>query len=219
MSQPGKPRSAKAEARAPAVSVRPEPVCTVRIELEDTEPLIWREVEVSTSVTLLELHEIIQAAMGWLNYHLWEFTAGAGRYGVPTDEDWGTVPLKDAAKVLLRAVLEPDTTEIRYLYDFGDFWEHRLIVTNIRRGEPGVAYPRYIDGKGAAPPEDCGGIPGFYDKLAARTDPEHSDHTDIKEWLGDYDPTKINRRSITARLRAIANRRTATDPRPAKKRV
>ena len=135
-------------------------IATIRIELRDTDPVIWRQVEVPTSITLKVLHRIIQTAMGWFDYHLWEFTIDKRRYGLPTDEDWGTEPRSDAAKVRLRNVLRPGKTTIDYLYDFGDCWEYRLTVTDIRTGDPDFSYPRYIAGERNAPPEDCGGIPG-----------------------------------------------------------
>ena len=106
--------------------------------------MIWRQVEVPTSITLKVLHRIIQTAMGWFDYHLWEFTIDKRRYGLPTDEDWGTEPRIDAAKVRLRDVLRLRTTTIDYLYDFGDCWDHQLAVTNIRAGDPDLSYPRYI---------------------------------------------------------------------------
>ena len=95
-------------------------ICTVRIELLDTDPLIWREVEVPTSITLKVLHDIVQITMGWLGYHLWEFKIGGRAYGLPIDEDWETTPRTEAIKVRLRDVLEPRKTTIDYLYDFGD---------------------------------------------------------------------------------------------------
>jgi hypothetical protein len=146
-------------------------ICTLRIELCDSDPLIWRQVEVPTSITLKALHEVIQAAMGWLDYHLWEFTIGQRRFGLPMDEDWGTESRIEAGKVRLREVLTPRKTTMTYVYDLGDDWVHRLILTNIRQGEPGIGYPRYIAGEGNAPPEDCGGIPGFYEKLDIAADP------------------------------------------------
>jgi hypothetical protein len=191
-------------------------ICTLRIELRDTKPLIWRQLEVPTSITLKALHEIIQAAMGWLEYHLWEFTVGRQKFGLPMDQDWGTEPRIDAAKVRLREVLTPRKTTIDYLYDFGDDWEHRLIFTDIRQGTQGVGYPRYIAGEWNAPPEDCGGVPGFYDKLAAAADPKHPDHDEIKEWLSDYDPNIIDETQIKIALGRIAKRRKTAAARLAK---
>ena len=105
----------------------------------------------------------------------------ARRFGLPMDEDWGTEPRTEAAKVRLREVLDPRRTVIAYVYDFGDDWEHRLILANTRQGEPGTAYPRYVAGEGNAPPEDCGGIPGFYEKLEIVADPGHPDHAELPD--------------------------------------
>jgi len=114
-------------------------IATVRIELRHTDPSIWRQVEVPTSITLKVLHDVIQAVMGWFDCHLWEFTIGKQRYGLPMGDDWGTAPLIAADKVRLRDVLKPRKTIIDYVYDFGDGWEHRLTVTGVRAGEPGVS--------------------------------------------------------------------------------
>ena len=192
-------------------------IATARIELSDTDPLIWREVEVPTSITLKVLHDIVQAVMGWEDYHLWEFTIAKQRYALPMDDDWGPTPRIDATKVRLRDLLKPRKTTIDYLYDFGGSWEHRLTVTRVRRGEQGVAYPRYIGGEWNAPPEDSGGIPGFYDKLETIADPEHSDHDDIVEWMGEYDPKTIDELAIKVALGRIANRRKAAARRAKKK--
>ena len=188
-------------------------ICTLRIELCDSDPLIWRQVEVPTSMTLKALHEVIQAAMGWLGYHLWEFAIGERRFGLPMDEDWGTEPRIEAGKVRLREVLTPRETTMTYVYDFGDDWEHRLVLTNLRQGEPGLGYPRYIGGEGNAPPEDCGGILGCYDKLDIVADTIHPEHDEIREWLGDYDPNVIDEMRIKISLSRIARRRNAAKAR------
>jgi Plasmid pRiA4b ORF-3-like protein len=179
-------------------------VATIRIELRDTDPPVWREVEVPTSITLKTLHAVIQAVFLWENYHLWEFSLGRRRYGPPSDDDWRDEPLVDAAKVRLADLIGPRKTTIDYLYDFGDSWEHRLTVANVRAADPLFAYPRYIGGERNGPPEDCGGIPGFYDKLDARADPDHPEHAEIKEWMGDYDPETIDEASIKRALASIA---------------
>ena len=193
-------------------------IATIRVELRDSDPVIWREVEAPTSVTLKVLHDIIQAVMGWFDSHLWEFTIGGQRYGLPMDEDWGTEPLKDASKVRLRDVLRPKKTTINYLYDFGDSWEHRLTVTAVRAGQPDLSYPRYVGGEWNAPPEDCGGIPGFYAMLEAAADPEYPDHAEAREWLGDYDPKVIDELPIKYALGRIANQRNAARARLARKK-
>ena len=184
-------------------------IATLRIELKDSDPPIWRVVEVPTSITLKVLHDIVQVTMGWLDYHLWELVIDGQSYGLPMDEDWGTAPRKVASRTRLREVLAPGTTMIDYTYDFGDNWEHNLIVSDVRRGEPDTAYPRFIAGERDCPPEDCGGIPGFYEMLEARADPNHPDHAEITEWLDGYDPEELEVFPIQVALGRIAARRNA----------
>jgi hypothetical protein len=192
-------------------------ICTVRIELLDTDPLIWREVEVPTSITLKVLHDIVQITMGWLDQHLWEFRIDGRIYGLPMDEDWGTAPRIEAIKVRLRDVLKPHRTTIGYLYDFGDSWEHKISVTKIRPGLPGISYPHYVGGEWDCPPEDCGGIPGYYNMLDALADPKHPDHAEVSEYLEDWNPKEIDELPLRIALGRIANRRNAARTRIAKK--
>ncbi|HZZ33396.1 MAG TPA: plasmid pRiA4b ORF-3 family protein [Phenylobacterium sp.] len=190
------------------LTTAPSPeIATLRIELVDTDPPIWREVEIPTSITLKILHDVVQAAMGWFDYHLWEFRVGGKTYGLPMDEDWGTEPRQNAAKVILSEVLKPGRTVIGYTYDFGDDWAHKLIVSDIRAPAPGLFYPRFRAGERACPPEDCGGIPGFYDLLTARADPADPEHAEVLEWLGDYDPEILDDLPINYALGRIAFRR------------
>ncbi len=130
--------------------------------------------------------------MGWFNCHLWEFKIDKQQYGLPMEEDWGMEPRIDASEAHLRTVLRPRRTTINYVYDFGDYWEHKLTVSNIRQGELGVGYSRYIAGEWNGPPEDCGSVQGFYDLLNVRADPTHPNHKEITEWLGEYDPKVID---------------------------
>ena len=193
-------------------------IATIRIELLDTDPPIWRQVEVPTSVTLKVLHDIVQIVMGWFGHHLWEFTIGKRKYGLPMDEDWGTEPRIAADKVRLRDVLNQPRTIIKYVYDFGDNWEHQLTVTSIRAGERGVSYPRYIGGERNGPPEDCGGVRSFYAMLDVLADPAHPDYADLSERLDDYNPDVIDELPIKYGLSRIAKRRNAARTRIAKKR-
>lgn len=156
-------------------------------------------------MTLGALHEIIQAAMRWSDSHLWEFTVDGRRYGMPDDDDLGDETLEDADGALLDSLLKPRTTTIGYVYDFGDNWELRLTLTNRRIGAPNTAYPRYIGGERNAPPEDCGGIPGFHQLLDAMSDPGHPNHADMHEWLGDYDPAFVDDAAIRADLAVMAS--------------
>lgn len=185
-------------------------IATLRIELLDTEPGIWRQVEVPTSITLKVLHDVVQAAMGWYDQHLWELRLGKQRYGQPIPgDDWGGAPTLKADKVRLREILKPRKTVLDYTYDFGDGWEHRLTFTDVRQGDPEAEYPRYVAGERAAPPEDCGGVPGFYAALEALTDPNHPEHADVAEWFEGYDPDVIDELALKIALSRIARRRNA----------
>lgn len=184
-------------------------IATLRIELKDSDPPIWRVVEVPTSITLKVLHDIVQVTMGWFDYHLWEIVIGGQTYGLPMDDDWGTAPRKVAARTRLRDVLAPGKTRIDYTYDFGDNWEHSIIVSDVRPGDPAIAYPRFIAGERDCPPEDCGGITGFYEMLEARGDPTHPDHAEIIEWLDGYDPNELDVFPIKVALGRISARRNA----------
>ena len=139
----------------------PESIAVLRIELADIEPLIWRRVAVRTSMNLKAVHSVIQAAMGWLDYHLWEFTANEHKYGMllPDDPDWNG-RIKNAATTKLSALLTGGVREIEYVYDIGDNWQHRVIIEKLKAAEPGVTYPRFLGGERRCPPEDCGGYPG-----------------------------------------------------------
>lgn len=184
-------------------------IATLRIELKDSDPPIWRLVEVPTSVTLKVLHDIVQAAMGWFDYHLWEMRIDGQTYGLPMEDDWGTAPRKIAARIRLRDVLAPGTTTITYSYDFGDDWQHTLTLSDVRQGDPALAYPRFIGGERDCPPEDCGGISGFYDMLEIRSDPTHEQYAEINDWLDGYDPEELDTLPIEAALSRIAARRNA----------
>lgn len=182
-------------------------IATLHVELAGTDLPIWREVEVPTSLTLKTLHEVVQAVMSWFDLHLWEFRIGDTRYG-PRSKT-GEQACKDASKVRLRELLKPGLTKIGYVYDLGDHWEHLLILSDIRPGNPETAYPRYVRGHRNAPPEDCGGMAGFHELLAALVDPAHPEHDDAKTWAGDYDPYQIDELPIEYALSRIAQSRNA----------
>jgi hypothetical protein len=194
------------KASAHAQDAGGDEIATLRIDLYGTEPLIWREITIPVSITLKTLHDIVQAAMGWTDSHLWTFTFGKAEFGLPSRDDWRDPPLINAKKTVLQDILKPRKTKIDYLYDFGDSWEHGLTISSRRPGEAGQFYPIYAGGEGSGPPEDCGGIPGFYDLLDILADPAHPEFDEAKAWLGDYDPVVIDEQAIVARLGKIAKR-------------
>jgi hypothetical protein len=190
-----------------------EIIARLHIALADIEPLIWRRVEVPVDASLKTLHDVIQGAMGWLDRHLWEFEADDRRYGVP-DPDWGDDNLFAARNIRLKTLLDRGIRRILYTYDMGDNWEHIVTVEAVEAGPPGTKYPRYVDGERRAPPEDCGGIPGFEAFLEAIANPRHPEHKDAIEWHQDcygtaFEPDRIDERDAKLSIGAIAKRRAA----------
>jgi hypothetical protein len=135
-------------------------IATLRIELKDSDPPIWRVTELQTSITFKVLHDIVQAAIGWLDYHLWELVID-GKTWPSLDDDWGTAPPKIAARTRLRDLLALGTTRIDYTYDFGDNGGYSLIVSDVPTGDPGAAYPRLIEGECDRPQRIAAASPAF----------------------------------------------------------
>src|SRR5215211_855401 len=151
-------------------------------------PSYLRRIEVPLTIRLDRLHSALQAAMGWTDSHLYEIRVRDVRWGVP-DPDWGDGPL-DARKARLVDVLEETGAKtLKYLYDFGDGWEHTIKVERIAEAVPGLAYPRLTEARGRCPSEDVGGPWGYADFLEAITDPKHERHAEVAEWNGGpFDP-------------------------------
>lgn len=164
------------------------------ITLLGVEPPVWRRVQVPSSVTLSRVHGDIQAVMGWSNSHLHQFEIGDIRYG-PPDPDYVPVfgdPVHDERKSRLGSLAQKGDRFI-YEYDFGDSWEHEIVVEQILAAGPGSATSRCLEGARSCPPEDVGGWPGYADFLEAMADPRHPDHDDLSEWIGGrWDPEFFN---------------------------
>lgn len=168
-------------------------VIRLKIELDDTDPPIWRRIEVPAAITLKDLHRIIQAAMGWDDDHLFAFQVGRQ---------------KASTRVQLDELAAQRIKRIGYLYDMGDSWQHTLRLEKTIAADPAVSYPRLVNGAGRCPPEDCGGIPGFYDFLEAIADPQHPDHEDRLDWYGGpFDPADMDVAQVNQELARIAARR------------
>jgi hypothetical protein len=156
-------------------------IAYLRIKLDDVEPAVVRQVEVPLTIRLDRLHLVLQAAMGWTNSHLYEIRARDIGWGSP-DPDFGDGPL-DASKARLIDVLEDvGAKSLKYLYDFGDGWEHSIRIERITDAMPGVVYPRLIEAAGRCPPEDVGGPWGYRDFLNTIANPKHQEHAETLEF-------------------------------------
>jgi hypothetical protein len=142
-------------------------IAVLRIALEDIGPLISRRVAAPTSLRLKDIHGVIQAVMGWDDCHLWEFVAQGRKYGlrIPNDPDWNQ-RISNAVTTKLSSFVADGVKDMSYVYDMGDNWQHRMIVEKLIPAEPDTRYPQFLGGERRCPPEDCGGVPGYYEFLS-----------------------------------------------------
>jgi Plasmid pRiA4b ORF-3-like protein len=173
-----------------------------------SRPPVWRRVLVPADVTLEDLHEVIQRAMGWDDYHMHLFSVGGQEYGSP-DPELGHASDRS---VLLSQVLSSPGDRLSYTYDFGDGWEHDIVLEETRTRVPEETYPSCVAGKGACPPEDCGGAWGYAELKEILADPSHEGHQDMLEWLGldagkDFAPKRFSATEVNARLSLLAKAR------------
>ena len=177
----------------PLKTVRTPPhLLQLKIELAGIKPLIWRRVVLPETITLPKLHQVIQIVMGWQDCHLHEFEIAGERYGIPDpDYDFGE-PVRNEQRVRLAAALGT-ARSFRYIYDFGDDWEHRIKVERRLPPDPVFDIALCIDGANAAPPDDVGGTYGYAAFIEAITQPDHPEHQQMLEWFGaPFDPTAFD---------------------------
>ena len=186
----------------------------LRITLMQTDPPVWRDLEVPSDISLALLHHVIQVVMGWEDYHLHQFTIGDVRYEIPMPETDPEPDVLDATGAILGQLVPSVRSSFMYEYDFGDGWEHRINVRNIAAAEEGVEYPRCTGGERACPPEDCGGPFGFEGILHGLANPGDPEVSEIMEWLEDayeeYDPAAFDPEVVNQALRQLRGRRTRT---------
>ncbi|NQV23035.1 MAG: GntR family transcriptional regulator, partial [Rhodopirellula sp.] len=175
-----------------------------KITLQDSDPVIWRRIE-TKDVTLQELHVLIQTAMGWMNSHDHQFEIAGTRYIDPrlmeaALDDFGAT---EYSGIRVSDLVSEHGARLRigYEYDFGDSWQHEVVLEQVTDSEPGIRYPRCLDGARACPPEDIGGVYGFADFVEAITNPSHSEHDDLLDWHGPFDPAQFDATQATRRMK------------------
>ncbi len=177
------------------------------MSLRDAEPRVWRLVEVSADTTLHKLHWTIQMAMGWTNSHVHQFIVGNDYYSQPEHDPDNEMGWDDEHSVRLRDLLWRPGATFAYEYDFGDSWDHDIAIEAIVPREKGVAFPTCIDGTGACPPEDCGGVARFAELVASMRDPGHPERANYLRWLGEaFDPDAFDLAEANERLRPLSRR-------------
>ncbi len=174
----------------------PKRVYQFKIELEEITPTIWRRIQVPETYSFWDLHVAIQDAMGWLDSHLHLFqirrkhSHAATEIGFPDDYAVeGDPEILPGWEISISSYFHDVGVTADYEYDFGDGWRHKIVLEGILLREKGRKYPRCIGGAGRCPPEDCGGVHGYYRVLEVLADPGDEEHESMLEWLGGaYDP-------------------------------
>jgi hypothetical protein len=153
----------------------------LRVTMREVEPPVVRVLDIPGGATLPEVHDLLQAGIGWTDSHLHLFETDSSRYGIP-DPDFGDDDPnhRDERTATLRDL----PLAFVYHYDFGDGWEHDIEALGAGGPEPGC-----IEGHGACPPEDCGGPGGYAEFRTAIADPAHPDHEHLRAWAGPWSDT------------------------------
>ncbi len=206
-------------------NVQPAQIHELKITLRGSKPPIWRRIAVPSDMRLNDLHNVIQVVMGWGNYHLHQFVVPniqpkptreelasldwQARYEKLTmcrDRCWSDPRMEvegaeNEKKVKLCEMAPAVKSKFIYEYDFGDSWEHQIEVVKISPPAEGVKYPVCLAGELACPPEDSGGVWGYYEKLEVLKNPKREDYKDTFEWMGDnFDPEHFNLKKVNAAL-------------------
>jgi hypothetical protein len=184
-------------------------VYQLKVTLLGIRPPIWRRIQVTGDTTLHQLHRILQTTMDWHGGHIHEFDMFGTSYGDPAnsmDED-----ILDEKKAKLDQLVSEEKERFLYLYDFGDNWEHEILVEKILPRQKGTQYPTCLKGKRTCPPEDCGGPWGYEELLEVINEPSHEDHEHMLDWVGkDFDPDRFDLEEINLRLKPPAPKQNWT---------
>ena len=177
-------------------------VYQLHITLRGIRPPIWRRVQAPGHLTLASVHDVIQTVFGWTNCHLHQFFVGRVSYGQPDDFDQVVL---DESGVTLAEALGTRIKRFLYVYDFGDDWQHDIVLEKIIAGDSGSDRPLCIGGKRHRPPEDCGGPPGYVEFLGTIRDPGHTGYSAMVEWVdGGFDSEAFDLAAVNGALAALS---------------
>jgi len=186
---------------------KPTEILQINITLMRTNPKIWRRILVTQNLNLERLHDAIQISMGWTFSHLFEFTVGDRKYGEPDPYAPAGSQAFHARNLKLSAIVDRNIKNFSYIYDFGDHWEHEILIEKQIVADSSQRYPVFVHGEGRCPPEDVGGIDGFEEFLSAIKDPSHEDYQHYQDWVGEnYDPNTIDLEGINQGMELMASR-------------
>jgi len=177
----------------------------IQVALKECKPKIWRRLLIPSNLLLSDLHKIIQTAMGWTNTHLHQFIKNRTYYTVKMEGDdmWDEMDNVDYKKMKISDLLTKEKERISYEYDFGDGWQHEVILEKMLPVDDTIKYPICLKGKMNCPPEDCGGVWGYENMLEILKQPKHEEYEELVEWLGgdDFDPEHFDKEEVNELLR------------------
>jgi hypothetical protein len=175
----------------------PAGVISLKVTLRHIKPPVWRRILVKGGMNLGDLHTAIQISMGWMDSHLHAFDIDGEQYGDRTTTD----DVGDERRMTLNGLVKSGVSRFTYTYDFGDDWEHDVLIEKVIPATDAKAFPACIAGKRACPPEDCGGPFGYEELLAVLADPANPNHAEQLEWLGgEFDPEAFSVEDTDAEL-------------------
>lgn len=188
--------------------IRPRRILQFKISLIDIEPKIWRRFLVPDDIDFERFHNIIQIIMGWENYHLFSFEnkfclIDTDKDGFAVDFMWPALKQRKqtfiAETVFLNNIFTTPRQKMIYTYDFGDTWEHEIVLEKILDRDKEQSLPNCLNGEGNCPPEDCGGVPGYYDFIEIMRNNKHPEHKRMVEWYGEvYNPDYFSLDEVNA---------------------
>jgi hypothetical protein len=176
-------------------------VLKVRMQLADVDPVVWRRLLIPGAVRLAKFSGMLLAAMGWTNSHLHAFRVGDKRFGMCFD-DYPEEEVDEKGVTVLQALRQE--RRFFYDYDFGDGWEHDVVIEELSWSDIGLKFAVCIDGQNACPPEDVGGPRGYSEFLKAISDPRHEEHAGYLEWAGgSFEPAQFDLAGTNAALQRL----------------
>ncbi len=174
----------------------------IKITLNHTDPPIWRRVQLP-DCTLDDLHRVIQIAMGWGDDHLHAYRVGKMTYSDSRMTEDPSSGVRHESSMTLSGLVEQGARKFTYDYDFGDSWQHEIEIEETLPEGKKPAHPVCIAGEKACPPEDCGGVWGYYEIVEGLKNPRDRRYAERLEWAGDYDPEEFDTAKINRRLGSL----------------
>ena len=175
----------------------------IQISLKGFKPKIWRRILVHENLSVPDFHKIIQTTMGWTNSHLHHFMKNDKFYSVKMEDDdfWEDGYNIDYTAMKVSDLLSYEKEKIIYEYDFGDGWQHEILLEKILPINAKINYPVCLKGKMNCPLEDSGGVWGYSNIIQVLSQPDHEEYEDCIEWAGvKFDPQHFDINEINMRL-------------------